>query len=198
MAERREKLVAIRADAKAAGVAAFPNDFKPQHQAQGLADAFGEKTKEELEPLAVRASVAGRMMLKRVMGKASFASLQDASMGSAGGRIQIYLNNDSVGEDLHQALKHWVLRRACGTHAGHQRGATNGPHLIDARARCQRPKRPTICIRWLSPQGGGAVGPYSAIGVAGFKNPGNSNLHRGALPQRRTPANHARDLAAHH
>ena len=109
VAERREKLVAIRADAKAAGVAAFPNDFKPQHQAQGLADAFGEKTKEELEPLAVRASVAGRMMLKRVMGKASFASLQDASMGSAGGRIQIYLNNDSVGEDLHQAFKHWDL-----------------------------------------------------------------------------------------
>jgi len=109
LAERRDKLAALRAQAKASGQAAFPNDFKPQHRAQALADQFGDKTKEELEPIAARASVAGRMMLKRVMGKASFATLQDASMGSSGGRIQIYLNNDSVGEDCHQAFKHWDL-----------------------------------------------------------------------------------------
>ena len=109
LAERREKLAAIRERAKEKGEAAFPNDFKPQHRAQDLADQFGEETKEALEPMAVRASVAGRMMLKRVMGKASFATLQDASMGSAGGRIQIYLNNDSVGEACHQDFKHWDL-----------------------------------------------------------------------------------------
>src|SRR5690606_37362274 len=65
--------------------------------------------KEMLEATPVRASVAGRMMLKRVMGKASFATLQDASFGPSGGRIQVYLNNDSVGEARHGAFKHWDL-----------------------------------------------------------------------------------------
>src|SRR5690606_36061578 len=60
--------------------------------------------KEELEGLAVRVAVAGRMMLKRVMGKASFATLQDMS-----GRIQVYLNNEGVGADVHEAFKHWDL-----------------------------------------------------------------------------------------
>ena len=109
IAERRDKLANIRAACAAGAGVAFPNDFKPGDRAQALADAFGDKTKEELEPLNQRASVAGRMMLKRVMGKASFATLQDGSLGSAAGRIQIYLNNDSVGEALHQAFKHWDL-----------------------------------------------------------------------------------------
>ena len=97
--ERREKLKGLRA----AGVA-FPNDVKPEHRAQALLAAYDSKTKEELEPLAVTVSVAGRMMLKRVMGKASFATLQDA-----GGRIQVYINNEGVGEDIHAAFKHWDL-----------------------------------------------------------------------------------------
>jgi lysyl-tRNA synthetase, class II len=109
IAERRDKLSLIRAAcANGAGVA-FPNDFKPTHRAQALADTFGDTTKEALEPLQARVSVAGRMMLKRVMGKASFATLQDGSMGSAAGRIQIYMNNDSVGEALHESFKHWDL-----------------------------------------------------------------------------------------
>jgi lysyl-tRNA synthetase, class II len=70
---------------------------------------YGDMSKEELEPMKVRASVAGRMMLKRVMGKASFATLQDASFGPTGGRIQIYLNNEGVGEAVHAAFKHWDL-----------------------------------------------------------------------------------------
>ena len=77
--ERREKLKALRA----AGIA-FPNDVKPEHRAEALLAAYDSKTKEELEPLAVTVSVAGRMMLKRVMGKASFATLQDST-----GKIQI-------------------------------------------------------------------------------------------------------------
>ncbi len=109
IAERREKLKALReAQARGEGVA-FPNDFKPQDHAAELFAVHGERTKEELEANPVRASVAGRMMLKRVMGKASFATLQDASFGPSGGRIQIYLNNDSVGEALHSAFKHWDL-----------------------------------------------------------------------------------------
>ncbi|MFN3494679.1 MAG: amino acid--tRNA ligase-related protein, partial [Hydrogenophaga sp.] len=109
IAERREKLKALReAQQRGEGVA-FPNDFKPGNTAAELFAAHGETTKEELEAQGVRGSVAGRMMLKRVMGKASFATLQDASFGPSGGRIQIYLNNDSVGEALHNAFKHWDL-----------------------------------------------------------------------------------------
>ncbi len=104
MVERRDKLTALRA----AGIA-FPNDIKPQHRAEALFAQYDSKTKEELEPLAVTVSVAGRMMLKRVMGKASFATLQDASFGPSGGRIQVYINNEGVGEDVHSAFKHWDL-----------------------------------------------------------------------------------------
>jgi len=102
--ERREKLKALRS----AGVA-FPNDVKPEHRAEALFAQYDSKTKEELEPLAVKVSVAGRMMLKRVMGKASFATLQDASFGPSGGRIQVYINNEGVGEEVHSAFKHWDL-----------------------------------------------------------------------------------------
>ena len=105
IAERRDKLRALRAS----GAVAFPNDFKPSHQAQWLHTTYHAESKEALEAKAVRVKVAGRMMLKRVMGKASFATLQDGSLGSSGGRIQIYLNNESVGEAAHQAFKHHDL-----------------------------------------------------------------------------------------
>ena len=109
IAERREKLRALReAQQRGEGIA-FPNDHKPADHAADLFAAHGETSKEDLEANPVRASVAGRMMLKRVMGKASFATLQDASFGPSGGRIQIYLNNDSVGEALHNTFKHWDL-----------------------------------------------------------------------------------------
>ena len=82
--ERREKLTALRALAKSKGTAAFPNDFKPKHHAADLHLRHGETEDAVLEPQAVKVAVAGRMMLKRVMGKACFATLQDAS-----GRIQL-------------------------------------------------------------------------------------------------------------
>ena len=104
MVERRAKLAELRAN----GIA-FPNDIKPAHRAEALFAQYDSKTKEELEPLAITVSVAGRMMLKRVMGKASFATLQDASFGPSGGRIQVYINNEGVGEDIHNAFKHWDL-----------------------------------------------------------------------------------------
>jgi lysyl-tRNA synthetase, class II len=109
MAERREKLKVMRENQRQGKGVAFPNDFKPADKAEALFALHGEATKEGLEATPVRASVAGRMMLKRVMGKASFATLQDASFGPSGGRIQIYLNNDSVGEEVHGAFKHWDL-----------------------------------------------------------------------------------------
>ena len=109
IAERREKLKALREAHQQGKGVAFPNDFKPVDKAAELFALHGESSKEALEATPVRASVAGRMMLKRVMGKASFATLQDASFGPSGGRIQIYLNNESVGEAVHAAFKHWDL-----------------------------------------------------------------------------------------
>ncbi len=107
--ERREKLRVLRqhqADGK--GVA-FPNDIKPEHRAETLFAQYSHLSNEELEPMAIKVHVAGRMMLKRVMGKASFATLQDASFGPTGGRIQLYINNAGVGEEVHASFKHWDL-----------------------------------------------------------------------------------------
>ncbi len=97
--ERRAKLTALREQGNA-----FPNDFQRKDLAGDLQLAHGWKNNEELEPAAAAVAVAGRMMLKRVMGKASFATLQDMS-----GRIQIYLNNEAVGSEIHEAFKHWDL-----------------------------------------------------------------------------------------
>ena len=109
MAERRDKLKALRAAQQAGHGPAFPNDVKPQHKAEALFAEYDGMSKEMLEPMKVRVSVAGRMMLKRVMGKASFATLQDSSFGPSGGRIQIYLNLESVGAEVLEAFKHWDL-----------------------------------------------------------------------------------------
>ncbi|MFT4191279.1 MAG: lysine--tRNA ligase [Comamonas sp.] len=104
IAERREKLKALRAaQAEGRGVA-FPNDFKPSHRAAPLLAEHGETPAEALDGAAMAASVAGRMMLKRVMGKASFATLQDAT-----GRIQLYVTRDAVGEDVYADFKKWDL-----------------------------------------------------------------------------------------
>ena len=98
-AERRSKLSAIRQT----GVA-FPNDFERKHLAGDLHAEFGEKTHDELESLQIHIAVAGRMMLKRVMGKASFATVQDMS-----GRIQLFISNGDTGEEAHNAFKHYDL-----------------------------------------------------------------------------------------
>lgn len=102
IAERRAKLAAIREK----GVA-FPNDFKPQHKASDLHAQHGATDREHLEAQPVQVSVAGRMMLKRVMGKASFATIQDASGIHADGRIQLYITNELLGEEAHEAFKHY-------------------------------------------------------------------------------------------
>jgi lysyl-tRNA synthetase, class II len=99
IAERRDKLTAIRAR----GVA-FPNDFKPKHRAAELARKYGYLDNDALEPQAVAVSVAGRLMLKRVMGKASFATLQDAS-----GRIQLRVSVDALGDADYAFFKHFDL-----------------------------------------------------------------------------------------
>ena len=97
--ERKAKLKALRGEGNA-----FPNDFRRTHLAADLHRDYDAKSNEALEPAATRVAVGGRMMLKRVMGKASFATLQDMS-----GRIQLYVTNDLSGETTHAAFKHWDL-----------------------------------------------------------------------------------------
>jgi len=106
--ERRAKLAAMRAQGHA-----YPNDFRRDSLAGELHAKYGDKANEELELLGLEATVAGRMMLKRVMGKASFATLQDMS-----GRIQLYITADAVGGDVHDAFKHWDLGDIVGA-TGH-------------------------------------------------------------------------------
>jgi lysyl-tRNA synthetase, class II len=104
IAERREKLQVLR-ERQAQGMGpAFPNDFKPTHKAAELVQAHGEKSSEELDAQAPLASIAGRMMLKRVMGKASFATLQDST-----GRMQVYIKGEEIGADIYDDFKHWDL-----------------------------------------------------------------------------------------
>src|SRR5207245_8926710 len=97
--ERRAK----RADLRGGGVA-FPNAFRREQLAGDLHSAWGGKSNEEIETKAVKATVAGRMMLKRLHGKASFATLQDMS-----GSIQLYITYDAVGEAGYEAFKHYDL-----------------------------------------------------------------------------------------
>ena len=100
IAQRREKLAALREQ----GIA-FPNDFRRNVMAGELHAEYGGKSQEELEELGLRVSVAGRMMLKRVMGKASFATLQDMS-----GRIQLYVTRDALPEGVYnEQFKKWDL-----------------------------------------------------------------------------------------
>ncbi|MCC7549530.1 MAG: lysine--tRNA ligase [Burkholderiales bacterium] len=97
--ERRGKLRALRAHGNP-----FPNDFRRTHLASEV-HVLGEgKDCERLEADPSEAAVAGRLMLKRVMGKASFATIQDMS-----GRLQLYITRDALGESVYDAFKHWDL-----------------------------------------------------------------------------------------
>jgi len=99
IAERREKLKALRELGPA-----FPNDFRPTHHAADLQKQYAETDKEQLEALAPQVAIAGRMMLKRVMGKASFATVQDGS-----GQIQFFITAADVGADVYDAFKKWDM-----------------------------------------------------------------------------------------
>jgi lysyl-tRNA synthetase class 2 len=88
---RREKLATLRANGNA-----FPNTFRPTALAGDLLAQYGSLDKEALAARAIDVTVAGRIMLRRVMGKASFVTLQDAS-----GRIQVYLRRDALGVDAY-------------------------------------------------------------------------------------------------
>lgn len=98
--ERRQKLTAIREQGLA-----FPNDFRRNVVAGELHAKYGESPAEDLEAKTVRVSVAGRMMSKRIMGKASFANLKDMS-----GTIQIFVQRDMLPEGIYnEQFKKWDI-----------------------------------------------------------------------------------------
>lgn len=99
IAERRTKLAQWRESGQA-----YPNNFRRENTAGKLDELYGSKEPEALEAEAVEVKVAGRMMLRRIMGKAAFITIQDLS-----GRIQIYVKRDAVGEDTYGDFKHWDL-----------------------------------------------------------------------------------------
>jgi len=99
IAERRSKLAAHREQARAANVPAFPNDYRRDVLAALLQAEYAEKPSEWFDANPVRVHVAGRMMFQRIMGKASFAKLQDRT-----GQVQIFLQRDSLG-DAYEAFR---------------------------------------------------------------------------------------------
>ncbi|WP_417655853.1 lysine--tRNA ligase [Pseudidiomarina aestuarii] len=100
IAQRKAKLKALREH----GVA-FPNDFRRDSLAADLHARFDGLEKEALAEQGIRVAVAGRMMTRRIMGKASFATLQDMS-----GQIQIYVARDNLAEGLYnEQFKKWDL-----------------------------------------------------------------------------------------
>ena len=100
IAERRAKLAALREEGNA-----FPNDFRRNVVAGELHAEYAEKGKDALDAEAVRVSVAGRMMSRRIMGKAAFAHLQDMS-----GKIQLYVARDSLPEGIYNdQFKKWDI-----------------------------------------------------------------------------------------
>lgn len=101
IAQRREKLKQMREQGNA-----FPNNFRRDSISGELHAEYDGKTKEELEEMGLRVKVAGRMMSRRIMGKASFAHIQDMS-----GKIQLYVQRDNLPEGFYneQFKKSWDI-----------------------------------------------------------------------------------------
>ena len=98
--ERRKKLELLREKNQA-----YLNDFFKEHYAANLSSEFASFSKEELEEKNVTGiSIAGRVVLKRVMGNASFATVRDSS-----GDIQIYISKNTVDQDIYEDFKTWDL-----------------------------------------------------------------------------------------
>lgn len=96
---RRAKLAAWREQTKA-----FPTDFRRNAFARDLIESYSHLSNEELEAKPIEVSVAGRMMTRRMMGKASFTHLSDMT-----GKIQLYIKQEDVTEPVYETFKHWDL-----------------------------------------------------------------------------------------
>jgi lysyl-tRNA synthetase, class II len=112
--ERRAKLAKLRER----GIA-FPNGFRRDALAADIINAYGGKSAEALDAAAVRVKVAGRMRAKRVMGKASFARLEDSS-----GALQVFLQHQTLGE-VYDEFKGWDVGDVIGAEGTLFRTKTN-------------------------------------------------------------------------
>ncbi len=99
VAERRAKLKALREKGTA-----YPNDFGREHFAADLGSQYGALDNAALEAAPVKVRIAGRIMLKRVMGKASFATIRDMT-----GAIQVFVSDSDTGQEAHAAFKHYDI-----------------------------------------------------------------------------------------
>src|SRR4051812_29846496 len=97
IAERRAKLAAVRTRGQA-----YPNDFRRDALAGELHHGYDDKDDAWLEANPTRVHVGGRMMFKRLMGKASFAKIADRT-----GLIQLFIQRESVGEAVYDGFKSW-------------------------------------------------------------------------------------------
>ncbi|WP_411831840.1 lysine--tRNA ligase [Pseudoxanthomonas mexicana] len=116
IAERRAKLHALRGQ----GIA-YPNDFRRTHYAGDLQAEYADRdlwTAEALESASLEVAMAGRILAKRVMGKASFVQIQDES-----GRIQLFLQSNALGE-TYEAFKGWDIGDIVGVQGGLTRTRT--------------------------------------------------------------------------
>ncbi|MCG8434936.1 MAG: lysine--tRNA ligase [Gammaproteobacteria bacterium] len=95
--QRREKLAKLRELDSA-----FPNDFRRDAHAAELRGLYGNKDAATLEQEPVRVRVGGRMMAKRIMGKASFAHIQDST-----GKMQLFVQRDALPDGVYQDFKTW-------------------------------------------------------------------------------------------
>jgi lysyl-tRNA synthetase class 2 len=98
-AQRRAKLAALRELGNP-----YPNDFRRSAWIAELIAEYGEREGESLEAQAKHVAIAGRMMSQRIMGKASFAHIQDGS-----GRLQLYVRRDDLPEGVYAQFKKWDL-----------------------------------------------------------------------------------------
>src|ERR1700731_2157748 len=114
IAERRAKLAKLRARGNP-----FPNDFRRNALAADLLSAYGGRSAEALEADPIHVSVAGRMRAKRVMGKASFAKLEDSS-----GAIQVFLQQQALG-GTYDEFKGWDVGDVIGAEGTLFRTKTN-------------------------------------------------------------------------
>ena len=114
--ERRKKLDQLRDKGSAYG-----NSFKPQNNSNDIFKEYGEFSKDELAEKDIKnISIAGRIVLKRVMGNASFATLRDSS-----GDIQIYVTKNNVEESVYEDFKTWDLGDIVGVSGSLFRTKTN-------------------------------------------------------------------------
>ena len=99
ISQRKNKLAELRAHGNA-----YPNGFERDSLAADLQAAYGDIASEDFEAKNIEVKVAGRIMTRRIMGKASFTHIQDMT-----GKLQLYIARDSLPEGLYQSFKGWDL-----------------------------------------------------------------------------------------